>query len=43
MKMPGYGGNELMAMPLHLTVKHGTYLMGQKVNGRQEVPADHGA
>jgi hypothetical protein len=41
--MPGYGGNELMAMPLRLTVKLGTYLMKQKVKGRQEVSADHGA
>src|SRR5260370_29010831 len=33
-----YGGNELMAMPLHLTVKLGTYLMKQKIRRVEKYP-----
>jgi hypothetical protein len=43
MRMLGCGGSELMATPLRLVVKLGTYLMKQKVKECHEAPADHGA
>ena len=38
MKVPGYGGSELVAMPLRLTVKLGTCLRGRRSKGVCKYP-----